>query len=89
MQLSDRGLPVCRQEQRGVGRSGGSVGTLLDAEGLVTRGQLGLGGRRLTVAAPLRHPAGGPSRGGGHGFEGSDVLHLREISLLTNKIKQV
>lgn len=82
-------VPVCRQQQRGMWRGGVSIGTLLDTEGLRTCRQLRPRGRRLTVGAALWNPAGGARRGGGHGFEGSNVFHSREMSLRIKRVKQL
>lgn len=62
--------------------------TLLVADGPTTRRQLCSGGRRLTVAAPLRDPTGGTRRSSRYGLKGGDVLHTRETSLRKNNVNE-
>lgn len=80
-QGSTHGGPVRVQQQRSKWRCAGSIGTVLDTEGLITRRQLVVGIRWLTVAAPFRKTTGGTRRGGGNRLVGCNVLHRREISL--------
>lgn len=54
----------------------------------MARQQLRPGGSWLAVDAPLWSSTGGTSQRDGHGFEGSDVLHSRKMSLV-KKVEQV